>query len=139
MFKLISFFMFLFSASTFTFTFALNTPNNVKPLIRGITAPMDKVTLFNTNSLFKDLNPAFLREAELKHSRLAMLAVVILPTLELFTDGLSINQFQLLDPYIQLELVALMTLVEFQSMLKGWENPSLKPFTLVHFSKPNHF
>ena len=124
----------------FLYTTLALSPNvkttNVKPLIRGITPPLENSQLFNSNNLFKDLSPVFLREAELKHGRIAMLASIILPTLEQFTDGLAINQFQELPDISQLSLVSLMFIGEFSSMLRGWVNPYEKPFALKDDYQP---
>lgn len=120
-------------------TFALSPSpksTNVKPLFRGSTPPFDNVQLFKSNFLFKDINPVFLREAELKHGRIAMLTSIILPTLEQFTDGLAINQFQELPDLTQLSLVSLMFVGEFTTMIYGWENPTKKPFTLKEDYQP---
>jgi hypothetical protein len=111
-------------------------PTIVKPLFRGSTPPLENVQLFKSNFLFKDVNPVFLREAELKHGRIAMLASIILPTLEQFTDGLAINQFQELPDATQLYLVSLMFVGEFRTMILGWENPTKKPFTLKEDYQP---
>jgi hypothetical protein len=109
------------------------------PIIRGPTPPLEKATLFNKDVLFKDINIAFLREAELKHGRIAMLAAIILPTLEQFTDGLAINQFKELPDIIQIGIVTLMYISEFGSMFRGWENPANKVFTLKPEYQPGDF
>ena len=47
-----------------------------KPIIREPTPPFDNIKFFNGCVLAKEIQPAFLREAELKHGRIAMLATV---------------------------------------------------------------
>ena len=132
MFRFLTCMMFLYTS----FAFSSNPKSSItKPLFRGSTPPFDKVQLFS-NFLFKDINPVFLREAELKHGRIAMLASIILPTLEQFTDGLGINQFQQLPDTVQLYLVSLMFVGEFTTMIRGWENPTKKPFTLKEDYQP---
>jgi len=59
---------------------ALN--NKAQPIIRGPTAPLKNVALFDQNLFAKNVQPSFLREAELKHGRLAMIASIILPLTE---------------------------------------------------------
>lgn len=110
--------------------------SNVKSVIRGPTPPLENVRLFNRDYLFKDVSPAFLREAELKHGRIAMVVAILLPTLEKFTDGLSINLFKELPDVIQLGLVSLIFAGEFTTMVRGWENPMKKPFTLKDDYQP---
>jgi hypothetical protein len=80
--------------------------------------------------------PSFLREAELKHSRLAMVSVVAFPVLEHFTPGLGIDAFQNLPDLDQLGFVQLMFLSEFTSMIRGWRNPLEAPFTLKDDYQP---
>ena len=103
---------------------------NTKPLIRGVTAPFDNSPIFNQSVFAKNIDIAFLREAELKHGRIAMVTALILPTLEQFTDGLAINQFHLLPSEIQIGIVSTMFASEFGSMFRGWESPTKKLFSL---------
>lgn len=112
---------------------------NSKPLIRGVTAPFDNSPIFNQSVVAKNVDIAFLREAELKHGRIAMIAAIILPTLERFTDGLAINQFHLLPSEIQIGIVTSMFISEFGSMFRGWENPTKKPFSLKSDYQPGDF
>ena len=135
-------FKFLTLFGLFSTTFGFNNKifsNDYKPLIRGSTAPFENSKIFNKNFIASGINTVFLREAELKHCRIAMLAAVILPTLEQFTDGLSIYQFQELPNEIQLGFVAMMFIGEFGSMMRGWENPLKKPFTLKENYQPGDF
>jgi light-harvesting complex I chlorophyll a/b binding protein 1 len=119
----------LFSLFT-SFVSSLNINN--KPVLRGITKPFDNSALFKFDSLpiIKDIQPSFLREAELKHSRLAMLAALIIPTIEVFTDEPGIFKFSNLPGNIQLYLVSLMFVGEFYSMVRGWKNPKDALFKL---------
>ena len=102
----------------------------VGPVIRGVTPPIGNSPIFDKNVVAKGFDISFLREAELKHGRLAMLAAVILPTLELVDKTPSIYQFQHLPENAQVFFVSLMYLGEFASMLRGWEHPSVKLFAL---------
>ena len=108
------------------------------PVIRDPTPPFPKPAYLPMG----DLQPSFLREAELKHSRLAMVSVIALPLLEKFSyvysDGnlLGINAFQNLPDVLQLGVVQLMFISEFTSMIRGWRNPLEAPFTLVDNYQP---
>lgn len=95
------------------------------PVIREPTAPFES-PLF----LPPGMQPSFLREAELKHSRLAMVSVVAFPILEHYSSGLGIDVFQQLPDILQLGVVQLMFISEFTSMIRGWRNPLESPFTL---------
>ena len=95
------------------------------PMIRDPTPPFERPPF-----LPPGMEPAFLREAELKHSRLAMVSVVAFPVLEHFSSGLGIDAFQQLPDVVQLGFVQLMFMSEFTSMIRGWRNPLEAPFTL---------
>jgi light-harvesting complex I chlorophyll a/b binding protein 1 len=124
-----------FSSLVFLFNFASALKNNVKPVIRGPTPPLENVQLFKQSEFLKDVQPSFLREAELKHGRLAMLASIMLPLSEQFTDRLGINFFQENPQLIEVGL-SFMFFSEFVSMIRGWENPLDKPFTLKEDYQP---
>jgi hypothetical protein len=100
-----------------------------RPVIRGPTAPLQNLKLFDQYVFAKNVQPSFLRESELKHGRLAMIAAVLLPVSEQFSDNLGIHFFQDNTEFVGPSL-ALMFVSEFTSMLNGWENPMVKPFTL---------
>ena len=110
-----------------------------KPIIRPATVPMDKATLFQPGELVKDFQISFLREAELKHGRLAMLASIIIPSIELFTDNLGINGLQNQPQAVQIQLLFTMFILEFKSMIIGWEDPTKKPFRLKDDHQPGDF
>jgi len=110
----------------------------VKPMIRGPTAPFENVKLFDQYVVAKDVQPAFMREAEVKHGRLAMVAALLLPLSEQMSDNLGIQFFQENPDFVKLGLT-FMFLGEFASMFKGWENPSDKPFTLKEDYQPGDF
>ena len=95
------------------------------PMIRDPTPPFERAPF-----LPPGMQPSFLREAELKHSRLAMVSVIAFPVLEHFSSGLGIDAFQQLPDLVQLGAVQLMFFSEFTSMIRGWRNPLEAPFTL---------
>jgi len=110
----------------------------VKPMIRGPTAPFENVKLFDQYVVAKDVQPAFMREAELKHGRLAMVASLLLPLSEQFSDSLGVQFFQENLDFVKLGLT-FMFLGEFASMLKGWEDPTVKSFALKEDYQPGDF
>jgi len=101
------------------------------PIIREPTLPFTSPPF-----LPPGMQPSFLREAELKHSRLAMVSVVAFPVLEHFSSGLGIDAFQQLPDVVQLSFVQLMFMSEFTSMIQGWRNPLEAPFTLKDEYQP---
>jgi len=103
----------------------LSPSKNVNaPIIAGSTKPIEN---FDPLNLSSDKNIKLLREAELKHGRLAMLAAVGIPISELMTKSVSIHDFDKLSPAIQLGFVGLMLASETTTMLRGWENPFTDP------------
>jgi hypothetical protein len=94
-----------------------------------------KAPLFEPNVVAKDIQPLFLREAELKHGRLAMVASLLIP---LF-DGptLGIHRFETLPSEIQFGVVTLMWMSEFRTLHLGWDPK--KPFTILEEYTPGDF
>ena len=116
---------------------AYSLSNNIKPIIRCPTAPLQNVKLFDQSFFTKNVKISFLREAELKHGRLAMLASIILPLTEQYSDKLGINFFQE-NPELIPVGISFMFVTEFTSMIRGWENPLVKPFTLKEDYQPGN-
>jgi hypothetical protein len=135
MFSLISFALFLFSATS---VLSFTQINNKKPMIRAPTAPCENVELFQQYVVAKNVQPAFMREAELKHGRLAMVAAILLPLTEQFSDNLGIHFFQDNPGFVVVGL-SFMFIGEFYSMIRGWENPLVKPFSLKEDYQPGDF
>ena len=125
----------LFLSLAFVLNSVYSLSNNVKPIIRNPTAPLENIDLFNQNVFAKNVQPSFLREAELKHGRLAMIASIMLPLSEQYSNKLGINFFQENPELIQVGL-SIMFASEFISMIRGWENPLVKPFTLKEDYQP---
>ena len=115
--------------------FSFKSRNNI-PIIRPATVPLNKAILFQPGELVKDFQLSFLREAELKHGRLAMIAAVIIPNLEFNPTDLGINALQNQPVGFQLMFLAFMLNIEFVSMIQGWEHPTKKPFTLKEDYQP---
>jgi light-harvesting complex I chlorophyll a/b binding protein 1 len=134
MFRFISSLFVLFSSTT-----ALNFPNFPnKPIIRGPTAPFKNMDIFDQSVAGKDYQTVFLREAEIKHGRLAMMATILLPLTEQFSDNLGIYFFQNNPEYVVFGL-SVMFISEFSSMIYGWENPLVKPFFMKEDYQPGDF
>jgi light-harvesting complex I chlorophyll a/b binding protein 1 len=131
MFNLLFLLFALFSSAS-----SLSFPD--KPMIRRPTAPLENVDLFDKSVVAKDVQPVFLREAELKHGRLAMVASILLPVSEQFSDNLGIHFFQDHPDFVGVSLF-FMFISEFSSMIRGWENPLKKPFALKEDYQPGDF
>jgi len=95
-----------------------------KPIIVGSTKPIEN---FDPLNLSSEENTPLLREAELKHGRLAMLAAAGIPVAEMMTKTTSIHDFDKLSPALQLGFVTLMLASESSSMIRGWKNPFEDP------------
>jgi light-harvesting complex I chlorophyll a/b binding protein 1 len=65
-----------------------------------------------------------------------MLAALIIPTIEVFTNEPGIFQFSNLPDNIQLYFISLMFLGEFFSMVRGWESPKKNLFKLQDDYQP---
>ena len=123
--------------SLFALTTGLKpTPSLSVPILRRATAPLKDIDIFDPVVFSKNLQPSFIRESELKHGRLAMVVATAFPVMEQFSDVLGIHQFEHLPVPVQLGFTGLMFMSEFTSMLKGWENPSVKPFRLKQDYQP---
>lgn len=110
-----------------------------KPIIRPPTAPITESSIFSPAVFARDIQPSFIREAELKHGRLAMVASLLLPLSEQWSDTLAIYQFDTWSPYVQGSILTLMFMAEFRSMQLGWEDPTKKPFTIKEDYQPGDF
>jgi len=107
-------------------------------MIRPPTAPFEDLYLFDQIIFAKGVQPAFLREAELKHGRIAMIAAILLPASEQVSDNLGIQLFQSNPELVGVGL-AFMFVSEFSSMVRGWENPLVKTFALKENYQPGDF
>ena len=106
------------------------------PIIAGDTKPLglfDPLDLANKSEKY---NMQYLREAELKHGRYAMLASIIIPLSERFSSELGINQFQQLDNNYKLLGLGSVLLYEFSHMINGWKNPITNSFQLSEEYQP---
>ncbi len=96
-------------------------------VFHGATQPLG---LFDPFKFMEKSQPEDLcrfREAELKHSRWAMIGTVTIPLIETQTNQPAIHQFQQLSTNVQILLVTLIAMGEVNTILKGYVNPfSLK-------------
>ena len=105
----------------------------------GDTKPLG---YFDPLKLSTDKNSKYLREFELQHGRVAMLASVLIPAFELTKpDTLGINYLSEMDFNSQLPFWYVMALAEFFRMKTAWENPfGGKPlFTLKEDFQPGNY
>jgi light-harvesting complex I chlorophyll a/b binding protein 1 len=109
------------------------------PIIRGPTAPLETSEIFKPEVVAKDVDIVFLREAELKHGRVAMLAALILPALEAVSDGLAIHKFDQLTDISQFSLIYFVFVMEFYSMFNSWQSPLVKVFGLNPDHQPGDY
>jgi hypothetical protein len=125
--KLFSFFALPLSVLSFSRITQI-TPKINTPVIRGATPPLE---FFDPLNFSKDQTRiTYMREAELKHSRIAMVAATLIPFTELFTHKSSIHAFDDLPIQGQITILTLMFASEFNSMLRGWKNPYTNSFEL---------
>ena len=69
--------------------------------------------------------PKFVKEAELKHGRVAMLSSVSIPMLDKISpDGLGIDYVSSLDNNVQIGLLSLVGCSEFAQIFKAYNFPS---------------
>lgn len=105
----------------------------------GDTKPLG---FFDPLNLSTEKNSKYLREFELQHGRVAMMASVLIPLFELSKPGtLGINYLSNMDFNSQLPFWYVMALAEFFRMRTGWENPfGGKPlFTLKDDFQPGNY
>jgi hypothetical protein len=109
------------------------TENNLA-VIRGVTPPL---LFFDPLNFSKDLTRInYMREAELKHARIAMVASTLIPATEFFTHKSAIHAFDDLPYEGQITVLTLMFASEFNTMLRGWKNPYTNPFELKDDYQP---
>ena len=97
---------------------------------------------FDPLKISNEKNSKYLREFELQHGRVAMVASVLLPLIEFVKpDTLAINFLSDMDFSQQLPFWYLMAVLEFGRMKTGWENPFSKgsPFSLRDDFQPGNY
>lgn len=114
--------------------FCSNAIPSLPIIIRGSTLPLEN---FDPLGFSKDESRvAFFREAELKHGRIGMVSATTIPLIEFVTHEQGIHQFDHLPTSAKLITVGTMFMYEFNTMLRGWKNPTTDPFTLLENYQP---
>jgi len=91
--------------------------------LNGVTKPLgyfDPLGFSTGKSVSQRL---WLREAELKHGRWAMLSATAIPVMESVSHTPGIHSLDNTTPEIQTAFMTLVAASEFQSMLNGWNTP----------------
>ena len=89
----------------------------------GSTRPLNYFDPLGFSEQAPEIEKARLRECELKHGRWAMICCLSIPLLESQTQRPAIHEFDKLPSNIQLIIVGLITMGEFQTMISVWQNP----------------
>ena len=88
----------------------------------GATAPLGFWDPLEISNKVDIGHLAFLREAELKHSRWSMVACTSIPMIESITHNPA-NEFDKLPLEWKVLIISSIFVGEVISLLKGWENP----------------
>ena len=125
------------------FTLLTNTPLT-KPSVDNFKYVGDiaPTGFFDPLRLSNKKNSKYLREFELQHGRVAMIASTMIPLYEYFNPGtLGIKYLSDMDFGMQLPFWYVMALLEFGRMKCGWENPFTNgsSFTLKEDFQPGNY
>jgi len=106
----------------------------------GDIAPLGE---FDPLNIVSDGNRKFVREAELQHGRIAMLATLLIPGFEMMKPGtLGINYLSDMDLNSQLPFWYSLAVLEFYRMYTGWNSPFYgdmrTPFSLSQDYQPGN-
>lgn len=106
----------------------------------GGIAPLGE---FDPLNIVNDGNRKFVREAELQHGRIAMLASLLIPGFEMMKPGtLGINYLSDMDLNSQLPFWYSLAVLEFYRMYTGWNSPFYgdmrTPFSLSKYYQPGN-
>lgn len=106
----------------------------------GDIAPLGE---FDPLNIVNDNNRKFVREAELQHGRIAMLASLLIPSFEMMKPGtLGINYLSDMDLNSQLPFWYSLAVLEFYRMYTGWNSPFYgdmrTPFSLSKDYQPGN-
>ena len=103
-------------------------------IFSGATAPLGFWDPLEISKSVDIGHLAFLREAELKHSRWSMLSCISIPMIETTTHYPAIHEFDSLALPLKALIIALISGGEFVSLIKGWENPFINSTDLNNFN-----
>jgi hypothetical protein len=98
---------------------------------------------FDPLKIANDKNTKYLREAELQHGRIAMLATLLIPGFEMMNpEILGINYLSNMDLTFQLPFWYTFAAAEFYRMYTGWNSPfygeERAPFSLSDDYQPGN-
>ncbi len=111
---------------------ARDMPGAIEPL--GFWDPLH----LSDNSDMRIMN--YIREAELQHGRIAMLSMVIMPTLDIFDKSdLAINAYKTHpDIFFSKEALSTIVLTEISRLLVQYDNPMTSMFRLKNTTYPGN-
>lgn len=116
------------------YSYSLKRPPNSKPLsykplswkYYGDIKPVNYFDPLGFGEVTSDMGKKYLREAELQHGRIAMLASPSLIALDILSeDTLAINQLSSLDYDEQFPFWFSIGCYELARMFQGWEDPRI--------------
>jgi len=131
--------LFISSASGFQYTKpevkSFNYVGDIKPANYFDPLQLSSGILRHDESYIK-----YLREAELQHGRVAMIAIVALPVIDMTSDKLAINYLKDMSFSEQAPFWLSMGLYESARMGAGWKNPltSKEGFKLEDYYQPGN-
>ena len=129
---------FLFSLFvTFAGAFTIQKPST-SFRFAGDTKPLGYFDPLQITKNSKEDTIKYLREAELQHSRTAMVAAVVFPIIEIATKEPAINVLSERSQAAQIAWLTAFSVYELARMNAGWENPfnGGKPFRLEDSYEP---
>ena len=94
-------------------------------LFSGATRPLGFWDPLELSKSLEVGHLAFMREAELKHSRWSMISLISMPLIESYTHYPATYHITNAPLQLKILIVTLIGLGEFNTLLRGWENPFL--------------
>lgn len=106
-------------------------------LFSGATRPLGFWDPLELSKSLEIGHLGFMREAELKHSRWSMISLISMPLIESYTHYPATYQINNAPFEIKILLLTVIGLGEFNTLLRGWENPFLN-YTNAFKLKPEY-
>ena len=91
--------------------------------LNGVTKPTGYFDPLGLSHDKSDSEILWLREAELKHGRWAMIASLAIPAFEAVNQQPGIHSLDNSPPLVMVCFATAVAATEYQSMLNGWKNP----------------
>ena len=91
--------------------------------LNGITKPTNYFDPLGFSNDCSDSQLLWLREAELKHGRWAMISSIAIPSYELVNNEQGIHSLDNSSPLLTSLFITSVAAAEFQTMLNGWKYP----------------